>query len=358
MKIKKSDLERMLRTTLRNINGNDTSPVLEMYYFHESATQLTILSTNLFSGTRITQNIQDGKKQSYCLPVKMYDLMKLLPEQEIELTILENQKARVTCKSGIYEFSFIKGEDYPTAAIEAETYENEVRIPADKLLKQITTVEVAAGKKGDVRQFDIVFAELIDGELLFTATEGHTLCSTNREIKPQEAVTAMLTVSSCAVLKSVLAELSGSEVVVRLGKKTVEIASTGLAFRTMLAAKAKYPEYRMVIPQDSDIRYTFNRTKMIKIMTRMMSANQDQRKVRFTIGENSTTVTGAQTGEEIIESKIEGAEGFTFHMNAELFKGMLNNFTSEDLTLLLTKPDKAALIKDSHLFLIMPQKAD
>ncbi|MGE5682825.1 MAG: hypothetical protein ACM34K_18315 [Bacillota bacterium] len=371
MFIWKSELEKLLRITQKNLSSTSAVPILENYLFIEKENQLIVRTCNMVSSTTTKCEIKNGENREYCVPSQIYELMKLLPEAKLNLQFKSNGKLKISLESdpkgkynqNYYEYSVLLGEEFPDD-IEIEKAEFEISMPAKKLLEGINNVEIAAAKsKEDVRGFDTIYYELIDDQLTLTATDGILLSTTNIEEKyPAEMIKAIIPRMSNDVIKSILSETNNiEEVKIRFGKKTVEVETRLVTFRTLKSAKESYPDYRKVIPKLGDISFTINRQQLIKTLTRLSKVNSENKiylSLKSDLTGGSVKITGYETGEENIDCRLEGTDKFDFYVDVEKFRAMINNYTSEDVTIHLSEAHKPIIIKDNHLMLLMPCRGD
>ncbi|HEX2868689.1 MAG TPA: DNA polymerase III subunit beta [Ignavibacteriales bacterium] len=357
MLLLKSELERALRATKRNLGSAIAVHILGTYLFKESKDTLTIRTGNLTSSTKTTIKIGQGEEKEYCVPARLYDLLSLLPDLMLNV---RNEGGKLVIRHGKseYRLPILSGDEFP-ADIEKDPAQFEIELEAKDYLDKLQTVEVAAAKaKDDARGFDALYYEIIDNQMVLTATDTMILSTTNISQKyPVETVNAIVTKESSDILKAVLLEAKDERVTLRIASKTVELETPGVTFITLKSSTKVYPDYRKVIPQLNNIMFTIDREKLLEVLSRLIRINE-RKQVKFTMKGNSVIVSGYEIGEEKIPGTLEGASEFEFYANPEKMKLVMMTHKKPEVTIRLKEAHKPILIVDDHLSLIMPVRGE
>src|SRR5215475_6898881 len=89
--VSKFDLLKELTATQGVVERKTTIPILSNFLFEASGDKLSITATDLDLSLRTSCNVKVKKEGSCTIPArKLYDYVKLLPEGEISLKLLEN----------------------------------------------------------------------------------------------------------------------------------------------------------------------------------------------------------------------------------------------------------------------------
>ena len=89
--VSKFDLLKELTATQGVVERKTTIPILSNFLFEAADDKLTITATDLDLSLRTSCDVKVKKEGSCTIPArKLYDYVKLLPEGEISLKLLEN----------------------------------------------------------------------------------------------------------------------------------------------------------------------------------------------------------------------------------------------------------------------------
>ena len=121
--VSKSDLLKELTATQGVVERKTTIPILSNFLFEASAEKLSITATDLDLSLRTSCPAQTKKEGSCTIPArKLYDYVKLLPEGDIAIKLLENHWVNIrsgrsnTKMVGMARSNFPSLPAFPTAA--------------------------------------------------------------------------------------------------------------------------------------------------------------------------------------------------------------------------------------------------
>ena len=96
--VSKFELLRELTATQGVVERKTTIPILSNYLFEASADKLSLTATDLDLSLRTSCNAKVKKEGSCTIPArKLYDYVKLLPDAEITIKLLENHWVSIRC---------------------------------------------------------------------------------------------------------------------------------------------------------------------------------------------------------------------------------------------------------------------
>ena len=98
--VSKLELLRELTATQGVVERKTTIPILSNYLFEASGDRLSITATDLDLSLRTSCPAKVKKEGSCTIPArKLYDYVKLLPDADITLKLLENHWVSIRCES-------------------------------------------------------------------------------------------------------------------------------------------------------------------------------------------------------------------------------------------------------------------
>src|SRR5437660_3060657 len=96
--VSRSELLRELTATQGVVERKTTIPILSNFLFEAAGDKLTITATDLDLSLRTSCDAKVKKDGSCTVPArKLYDYVKLLPEGEISIKMLENHWVQIRC---------------------------------------------------------------------------------------------------------------------------------------------------------------------------------------------------------------------------------------------------------------------
>src|SRR5882762_9350395 len=120
--VSKFELLRELTATQGVVERKTTIPILSNYLFEASADKLSLTATDLDLSLRTSCNAKVKREGSCTIPArKLYDYVKLLPDAEITIKLLENHWVSIRCGRsntkmvGMAKSNFPSLPPFPTA---------------------------------------------------------------------------------------------------------------------------------------------------------------------------------------------------------------------------------------------------
>lgn len=168
MKAQKYDLVRVIGLVRDVVRKKAMIPALECVlvkdgYFTGSNGELTVQAW-----------LDDAIGESFLLPASMMDMIKTLPDGEVEITCdadnvltLEAGRIRQRCQS----FSV---DDYAYYRTDVD-YDNEITLPGEAIMSSISRVAYAAAEKEGMTVMNGIYFEVSDGKLNVVALDGHVI---------------------------------------------------------------------------------------------------------------------------------------------------------------------------------------
>src|SRR5512144_489785 len=172
--VSKNDLLKELTATQGVVERKTTIPILSNFLFEASGDKLSITATDLDLSLRTSCNVKVKKEGSCTIPArKLYDYVKLLPEGEISIKLLENHWVNIrsgrsnTKMVGMARSNFPSVPMFPVA--------NVVKIPAQALRTMISKTIFAISNEESRYTLNGALLVLKPESMTMVATDGHRL---------------------------------------------------------------------------------------------------------------------------------------------------------------------------------------
>jgi DNA polymerase-3 subunit beta len=358
-------LLKQLRSVGSAISSNPMVPILENFLFEIEKEKLTITASDL--QTTIISDMQVDSKESgvICIPAKiLMDTLSNLPEQPITINIdADTYVVTIRSNSGNYRLSGENAEDFT----KIPTMRNAQRIDlsTEVLSKALTNTIFATSNDESRPAMQGVLFQLNETNLTFVATDGHRLVRYRRvDLATENPNAIILPKKSLALLKNILpSENTTVALEYNTGNALFTFANTKLFCKLI---DERYPDYENVIPLDNPNKMTINRSELLNCLKRIqLYANKTTHQVRFKIAGSELQVSAedldfSNEANERLVCEFEGSD-IEIGFNAKFLIELLSNLDSENITLYMSIPSKAGLLRPAEkninediLMLIMP----
>src|SRR6201984_552468 len=177
--ISKFELLRELTATQGVVERKTTIPILSNYLFEAAGDKLALTATDLDLSLRTACNAKVKKEGSCTIPArKLYDYVKLLPDAEITIKLLENHWVSIRCGRsntkmvGMAKSNFPSLPVFPPAGV--------VKITAQVLRAMIAKTGFAIANEESRYTLNGALGVLKPESITMVATDGHRLAHIER----------------------------------------------------------------------------------------------------------------------------------------------------------------------------------
>ena len=357
-----------LQAISKVINSRPTLQILENFLFTTKGTHLTITSSDsentMETYIELNECDEDG---SFAISAKhILDALKEIPEQPVSISFNPGDLAiSINYLNGQINLMGQSADEYPqTAEIPDDENTVNLSIPADVLQKGISKCLLAVGDDSLRRVLTGIYFDITPEDLTIVSTNGRKLVRNKYDQIKSEGKSAFILAKKPPTLpKSVLAN-DEENLEIKINKKNAvfKLAEYTLTCRLI---ESKYPNYNAVIPQNSPNIITVEKQLIIGALRRVSLFAASSDLIRFNI-ENNKIVLSSQdmdfstSAEETVPCQYEG---MNMHIGFQALPmlDILNNIDSESVTIELTDPSRAGVIKPAEqekgcdlLMLLMP----
>jgi DNA polymerase III subunit beta len=320
--VSKFDLLKELTATQGVVERKTTIPILSNFLFEAGDDKLTITATDLDLSLRTSCSVKVKKEGSCTIPArKLYDYVKLLPDGDISLKLLDNHWVQIrsgrsnTKMVGMARSNFPSLPSFPTAGV--------VKIPAQALRTMISRTIFAISNEESRYTLNGALLVLKPESMIMVATDGHRLAHIERAGTQMDVSGEMKTLIPRKAMAEISSLLSSSDV------EFVEFAKdeSTLFFRiggrllTSRQLTGQFPNYEAVLPKEN--------TKIIQVPSEVLSAAiqrvaqfADERSgaIRIKLEKNELRLSSSSTETGESEDSIEinySADPMTIGFNSQ-----------------------------------------
>jgi DNA polymerase-3 subunit beta len=366
--VSKSELLRELTATQGVVERKTTIPILSNYLFEAAADKLSLTATDLDLSLRTSCPAKVKKEGACTIPArKLYDYVKLLPDADITVKLLENHWVSIRCGRsntkmvGMARSNFPSLPTFPTAGA--------IKIPAQVLRGMIAKTGFAIASEESRYTLNGALMVLKPESITMVATDGHRLSHIERSGEKFEGVSGEL---KTLVPKKAMDELQS--LLDSTDAETIEFAKdeSTLYFRigtrllTSRQLTGQFPNYEAVLPKDNNKSITLHGEELSAAISRVAQfADERSRAVRLRLekGELKLSASSTETGEseDSLETDYNG-ETLTIGFNAQYILDFLKAVGAGDVKLELKDPQSAGQLRPAdsedykYRYVVMPMR--
>ena len=366
--ISRVELLRELSATQGVVERKTTIPILSNYLFEAGGDRLSLTATDLDLSLRTSCTAKVKKEGSCTIPArKLHDYVKLLPDADITIKLLENHWVSIRCGRsntkmvGMARSNFPSLPAFPTAGV--------VKIPAQVLRAMIARTGFAIANEESRYTLNGALMVLKPESITMVATDGHRLAHVERNGEKFEGVSGEL---KTLVPKKAMDELKS--LVDSTDVETIEFAKdeSTLFFRigprllTSRQLTGQFPNFEAVLPKDNNRSVTLHGEDLAAAISRVAQfADERSRAVRLKLekGELKLSASSTETGEseDTIETDYNG-ESLTIGFNAQYVTDFLKAAGAGDVRLELKDAQSAGQLRPAegedykYRYIVMPMR--
>lgn len=362
-----SALSSRLGILSKVINSKNGMPILDCFLFEVANSQLTITASDSENVLQTTMPLDyaEGEGKFAVNNRTILDAVKELPEQPLTIDVeTSTYTIKVIYQNGIYNFTAQNADEYPIVQRMSEGCTSLV-LPSITLAESISRALFATAQEELRPVMNGIYFDLTPEALAFVASDGHKLVrNKNYKIQTEQPRSFIMPKKPATLLKNILGK-DESDVIIRFDDRNAEIIFTDSVLSCRLI-EGRYPNYNSVIPQDNPYQLTVDRKMLLGALRRVLPfASESSQLVRLHIENGKIEVSS-----EDIDFSTSAKEEITCDYSGKSmnigFKGpslteILNNLSSEEVTLELADPSRPCLILPAEqpdgediLMLIMP----
>src|SRR4030095_4388395 len=362
--VSSSALLKQLQHISGVINANTVLPILEDFLFEVEKNKLSVVATDLETVMRIQMDIEAKDSGKVCIPAKiLLDSLKNIPDQPLTFNIDKNFGVEITSDNGKYKVMGENPDNFPKEPSPDDT--TSFTMTSSALITAINKT-IFAVSNDDLRPaMTGVFFELDKKGIQFVATDAHRLVRYKRtDATSPKNDSFIVPRKPLNLLKSALPD-NYDEITLSYNNNHlfVKHGTTQMSCRLI---DARFPDYKVVIPSDNPYRLTVNKAEFQSALRRVsIFSNKSTNQVALNISGSELQLAAQDVdfsfeGTERMKCQYTG-EDIVIAFNAKFLIEMLSAADSPDVSLELSTPTKAGLIKPSEqddeeelLMLVMP----
>jgi DNA polymerase-3 subunit beta len=311
--VSKFELLRELTATQGVVERKTTIPILSNYLFEAAGDKLSLTATDLDLSLRTSCAVKVKKEGSCTIPArKLHDYVKLLPDADITIKLLENHWVSIRCGRsntkmvGMAKSNFPTLPTFPTAGL--------VKIPAAVLRNMIAKTGFAIASEESRYTLNGALMVLKPESITMVATDGHRLSHIERPATKFEGVSGemktLVPKKAMDELKSLLDSTDAEEIDFAKDESTLYFR-IGNRLLTSRQLTGQFPNFEAVLPKDNSKSIAVHGDELGQAIQRVAQfADERSRavKMRLEKGELKLSASSTEMGEseDTIEIDYQG----------------------------------------------------
>ena len=366
--VSKFELLRELTATQGVVERKTTIPILSNYLFEAAGDKLSLTATDLDLSLRTACTAKVKKEGSCTIPArKLHDYVKLLPDADITIKLLENHWVSIRCGRsntkmvGMARSNYPSLPQFPTAGA--------IRIPANVLRSMIAKTTFAIANEESRYTLNGALMVLKPESITLVATDGHRLAHIERsgerfegvsgEMKtliPKKAMDEIKTLLDSTDVDSIEFAKDESTLFFRIGQRLL----------TSRQLTGQFPNFEAVLPKDNNKSVVLNCEDLMGAIQRVAQfADERSRAVRMRLDKGelklSASSTEAGESEDSLETSYNG-DSVTIGFNAQYLLDFLKAAGSGEVRLEFKDAQSAGQLRPGegdeykYRYIVMPMR--
>lgn len=359
-KISKDQFLEGLQNVQHVVSSRTTLPILSNVLIVAKGDRIIFTTTDLDVGITGSVIASIEKEGATTLPAKkLVSIVRELPSSEVEVSV--DSKNYATIRSGASRFRIIGLSDTEFPPLPNFEGAKSFRIPQADLRSGLRKTVFAISTDETRYVLNGIFASFRESKLTLVATDGRRLAMADMDLEFPASHETDIIIPTKAVQEVQRLLGDSGEIEVRLSDNQISfsIGSTLLASKLI---EGNYPNYRQVIPGDSNERVVISREQLYDTVRRVSLLFPDKSnsvKLKFSenqieISANSPDIGDAQ---ELIEVSYSGPE-MQIAFNPEFLQAPLRALDTDNVYLDLIDEMNPGVIRidGSFLYVLMPMR--
>ncbi len=365
--VSKSELLRELTVTQGVVERKTTIPILSNYLFEATGDKLALTATDLDLSLRTSCAAKVKKEGACTIPArKLYDYVKLLPDAEITIRLLENHWVSIRCGRsntkmvGMARSNFPGLPVFPTASV--------VKIPAGVLRSMISKTGFAIATEESRYTLNGALMVLKPESITMVATDGHRLAHIERSGEKFEGVSGeMKTLIPKKAMDELKTLLDADVEMIEFAKdESTLFFRVGPRLLTSRQLTGQFPNYEAVLPKDITKTIVLQGDEFGAAISRVAQfADERSRAVRLKLEKNELKLSASSTETGESEDSIEIAyngDAMSIGFNAQYLLDFIKATGSGEVKLELKDSQSAGQLRPAesedykYRYIVMPMR--
>lgn len=348
------------------INSSNTLPILDNFLFEINNNTLVLSSSDLESTMTSQIEIESTSTDKIAISAKLLtDILKTFSEQPLTFIKTDNNTIEISASNGKYSLAYLNGDEFPKQVEILDAHETVIN--GSDLGNAINSTIFASGTDDLRPVMSGVFFQFNSESLKFVATDAHKLVKfETSEYTANEVSEFIMPKKPLQILKGIL-QTESSDLTIQHNDSNAKFIFDKSSITCRLI-DGKFPNYEAVIPKDNPNVLTIDRQLFLNSARRVsIFSNKTTNQIRLKLAGSLLNISAedfdfSNKADENLECQYSG-DDIQIGFNSKFLIEMLNNLESDMITLSMSHPNRAGIIrplnetdesKESITMLVMP----
>jgi DNA polymerase III subunit beta len=306
--VSRAELLRELTAAQSVVERKTTIPILSNFLFEADGDTLTITATDLDQSLRTSCSAKVKKPGACTVPArKLYDYIKLLPEGDISIKLMENHWVQIragrsnTKMVGMARANFPQIMEFPA--------HDAIKLPVASLKNMIAKTIFAISSEESRYTLNGALLALKSESMAMVATDGHRLAHVE---KTGESLAGVNGEKKTLIPRKALSELQG--LLANTDQESLEFADdeqtlffkVGGRVLTSRKLSGQFPNYEAVLPRDNN-KFVIVKADELSACIQRVAQFADERSgaIKMRLEQNELKLSSSSTDAGESEDSIE-----------------------------------------------------
>ena len=348
------------------INSSNTLPILDNFLFEINNNILVLSSSDLESTMTSQIEIESTSTDKIAISAKLLtDILKTFSEQPLTFIKTDNNTIEISASNGKYSLAYLNGDEFPKQVEILDAHETVIN--GSDLGNAINSTIFASGTDDLRPVMSGVFFQFNSESLKFVATDAHKLVKfETTEYTANEVSEFIMPKKPLQILKGIL-QTESSDLTIQHNDSNAKFIFDKSSITCRLI-DGTFPNYEAVIPKDNPNVLTIDRQLFLNSARRVsIFSNKTTNQIRLKLAGSLLNISAedfdfSNKADENLECQYSG-DDIQIGFNSKFLIEMLNNLDSDMITLSMSHPNRAGIIrpliesgesKESITMLVMP----
>ena len=348
------------------INSSNTLPILDNFLFEINNNKLVLSSSDLESTMTSEIEIESTSTDKIAISAKLLtDILKTFSEQPLTFIKTDNNTIEISASNGKYSLAYLNGDEFPKQVEILDAHETVIN--GSDLGNAINSTIFASGTDDLRPVMSGVFFQFNSESLKFVATDAHKLVKfETTEYTASEVSEFIMPKKPLQILKGIL-QTESSDLTIQHNDSNAKFIFDKSSITCRLI-DGKFPNYEAVIPKDNPNVLTIDRQLFLNSARRVsIFSNKTTNQIRLKLAGSLLNISAedfdfSNKADENLECQYSG-DDIQIGFNSKFLIEMLNNLDSDMITLSMSHPNRAGIIRpliesgesnESITMLVMP----
>lgn len=331
VQVTQANLSGALSTVGRVAGGRTSLPILANILLSTEDNQLKIAATNLeiaitqFIGAKVETN------GSITVPARLItDFIGSLPDSNIDLTV-EDNKLHISAGSYTSTINGVSSEEFPS--IPTVSSSKSITLSSDELKKAISQTVVAASTDEARPVLTGVYIYSENSSAVMVATDSYRLAERTLSKATKQPIEVIVPARTFSEVQRIIDGQDQTEILFDENQMMIVAGEVQLVSKLI---DGKFPAYKQLIPEKSDVTITIERSELLSITkVAALFARESAGSITLDVDEDKQEVSIASVASQVGENtsrakaKITGSGSVT--LNSRFLIDALNAVSDSEI---------------------------